>query len=339
MFEFELTAEDIAQTRLAGSPLFEAVASLVTLRDPGAHAIHLPWVEQTRPLVADLDLRLLEALVPTEGYVPDFLTPPPSEPLPLFANELRRLRATPAEQVRRELRWIHPRGVPPILRPLRDDPATELPRVAALVRAYWDRALAPQWPRMRALLESDIMHRARRLADGGTAALLADLHPTVQRSGDVLQVSSRHDQVVALDGRGLLLMPSLFVWPQVRSVVDPPWQPSVIYPARGVGTLWEPVGSGTPDALAGVVGKTRAALLAQLDVPRSGGELAARLGLTPGAISQAVSSLRAAGLVVTDREGRALLCRRTAVGDALLSAGGAAAGRSHPDPVSGTIKG
>jgi DNA-binding transcriptional ArsR family regulator len=323
VFEFELTAEDIAQTRLAGSPLFEAVASLVALRDPGAHAIHLPWVEQARPRLADLDLRLLEALVPINGYVPDFLTPPPAAPLPDFAGELRRMRATPPEQVRRELRFVHPRGVPALLRPLRDDPAAELPRVAGLMRAYWDRVLAPHWPRMRALLESDILHRARRLADGGTAALLADLHPTVARRGDVLQVSSRHDEVVALDGRGLLLMPSLFVWPQVRAVVDPPWQPTVIYPARGVGTLWEPAHSTPPAALAGVLGRTRAALLAELDVPRSGGELARQLELTPGAISQALTSLRAAGLVVADREGRIVLCRRTAVGDALLSAGAA----------------
>ena len=43
-----------------------------------------------------------------------------------------------------------------------------------------------------------------------------------------------------LDGEGLVLMPSAFKWDQVVTVIDPPWQPTLIYPARGIGNLWQP---------------------------------------------------------------------------------------------------
>jgi hypothetical protein len=49
MIEMAFAAEDLAHTRFAISPLWEAVASVRTLHDPGAHALHLPWVEMARP--------------------------------------------------------------------------------------------------------------------------------------------------------------------------------------------------------------------------------------------------------------------------------------------------
>ncbi|MGW0559132.1 hypothetical protein ACWDZ4_00535 [Streptomyces sp. NPDC003016] len=47
------------------------------------------------------------------------------------------------------------------------------------LEAYWQHAVAPSWPRMRAVLEAGILHRAQRLAEGGAAALFTGLHPNV----------------------------------------------------------------------------------------------------------------------------------------------------------------
>ncbi len=99
MIEWEFTPEDVARIRFAFSPLFEAVMSLIVLRDPGSHALHLPWVRATRPLVAGLDLSELFALVPVHGATADFLGPPPTSPLPDFAEELEAVRATPPSRV------------------------------------------------------------------------------------------------------------------------------------------------------------------------------------------------------------------------------------------------
>jgi DNA-binding transcriptional ArsR family regulator len=89
------------------------------------------------------------------------------------------------------------------------------------------------------------------------------------------------------------------------------------YPARGIASLWEP-DAVTSDALAALLGRTRAAMLALLAAPATTGDIAERLDVTPGAVSQHLGVLRAAGLVASRRDGRTLLHLRTERGDALL---------------------
>jgi DNA-binding transcriptional ArsR family regulator len=55
-----------------------------------------------------------------------------------------------------------------------------------------------------------------------------------------------------------------------------------------------------------------------LVTPTTTGDIASRLDVTAGAVSQHLSVLRAAGLVASHRDGRTLLHLRTARGDALL---------------------
>lgn len=119
-------------------------------------------------------------------------------------------------------------------------------------------------------------------------------------------------------------MPSAFGWIRPGTVTREPWQPTVIYPARGVATLWEegpPAGS---EGLARVLGRTRAAVLADLAAPRSTTELARRHGISAGGASQHLSALRGAGLVTGRRHGRSVLYVRTPLGDGLAGDGRAA---------------
>jgi DNA-binding transcriptional ArsR family regulator len=87
-----------------------------------------------------------------------------------------------------------------------------------------------------------------------------------------------------------------------------------------VATLWEQETAVTPEGLAGVLGRTRAALLADLAAPRSTTELARRHGITPGGTSQHLGALRRAGLVTGRRDGRSVLYVRTPLGDGLAGA-------------------
>ena len=112
---------------------------------------------------------------------------------------------------------------------------------------YWDRSLAAHWPRLRALLEGDVLYRARRMADGGAQQLFADIDPAVSWKDGVLRIVKRAEATVELDERGLLFVPSVFVWPAVVLITAAPWQPTLIYPARGVGSLWEPEQVRPPD--------------------------------------------------------------------------------------------
>ncbi|MEU0091894.1 winged helix-turn-helix domain-containing protein [Kribbella sp. NPDC006257] len=84
--------------------------------------------------------------------------------------------------------------------------------------------------------------------------------------------------------------------------------------------MWDDSSSPAPAGVAGVLGRSRAELLTQLDGPRSTTERAGRTGLTPGGVSQHLSALRADGLVTAHRAGRAVLYARTSVAEALLEA-------------------
>jgi DNA-binding transcriptional ArsR family regulator len=112
--------------------------------------------------------------------------------------------------------------------------------------------------------------------------------------------------------------PAAFHWEGIAPIVDPPWQPTLIYPARGLELLWTPPVT-TPEALARVVGRSRARLLAALDAPLSTTELARRLELTAGATSQHLGALRAAGLVTATRQGHEGLYLRTHPAECLLA--------------------
>jgi DNA-binding transcriptional ArsR family regulator len=222
-----------------------------------------------------------------------------------------------AGYVRGELAQADRRGTGPLW----DDPDQGLARLADEIREYWDAALAPYWPRIGALLDADVLYRARLLAEGGVARVFGDLTARVSWAGDTLRIRHRWAAGTRpLRGRGLLLVPSAFAWPDVFSVSTPPWQPTLRYSPRGVGTLWERRAEPEPpQALAAVLGRTRARLLAALDQPVSTKELAGRAGLSEAGTNQHLTALRRAGLAATHRVGRRVLYARTAIGEALIA--------------------
>jgi DNA-binding transcriptional ArsR family regulator len=276
-------------------------------------------MNRARPRVAGLNLTLLETLVPTRGWVPDFSAPPPLELSPDPAAEIERVRASDPELVRREIGWIWANGIPDALRPLVDDTERGLAALAQSMREYWERALAPEWPAIRQTLAADIRRRAAHLAAGGIRAALANLHPDVSLAADerTVELAARVDADVPLAGRGLLLIPSAFWWPRSTAITDPPWQPCLIYAPDGVAALWEPDDTEPEQALQELLGRGRARVLGGLDAPVSTTELARRLGASPAGVSAHLRVLARAGLAVATREGRAVLYSRTPLGEAL----------------------
>lgn len=315
MITYRLSVDDLADMRFACSPLLEAATSLWALRWPERHVLHLPWIRRTRAALAGADpadLAVLRALVsPERGWLPDFVTPRPDTPLPRVADELARVRATDPAKALADAHAVYGRhDVPePLLRPA---------VVADALERYWRLAIEPAWPRMRAVLESDMLHRARVLARDGAAAMLTELDPRVRwEDGDLLLYSGESlDFEASVAGRGFWLVPALFV-PQTISPVDPAEPPIVMYRARGIGTLWESAPARPPEALAELIGLPRARLLATLAGPMSTTELARRLGVTPSAVSQHLAVLLRSGLVSRARAGRSVLYARTELADRL----------------------
>jgi Helix-turn-helix domain len=144
--------------------------------------------------------------------------------------------------------------------------------------------------------------------------------PTVSWADGVLRIEKKFEETLDLEERGLLFVPSVFIWPKVALITDPQWQPTIFYPPRGVGTLWEPQQPAAPQALAGILGRVRAGVLTALDSPRSTTDLARTLGVSPGGVSQHLGALRAAGLVQGHRVGRVVLYLRSPAGDTLVGA-------------------
>ncbi|MGK5556721.1 helix-turn-helix domain-containing protein [Actinomadura kijaniata] len=171
----------------------------------------------------------------------------------------------------------------------------------------------------RAILDQDLLYRAGRLAAYGWAEALDDLSPRVRwRAADsVIEVHGFADGRVDLDGRGLLFVPTAFF--DLAAQLEPAWPRSLFYRARGVATLWETRPGPPPEALANLLGRSRAALLAALADPATTTWLSARLGMTLGAVGDHLRTLREAGLVTRSRTGRSVLYTRTALGHALAT--------------------
>ena len=319
MVEYVFTLDDLGRVRFAISPPWELATSLRALRDPATAGVHIEWVRSMRGRLAGLDLRPALALLGRADYTPDFMTPSPRGPLDSIEEGLEQIRAAPIARVRREVGYVRKRRRAPELDTFLEHPRRELNRLARALGEYWERAFAPSWPRVRALLEADIAQRARSLAEQGAAAALPDLHPGIRWHADRLAVPVSHNATVPLEGRGLLLVPSAFGWRGPTVTTAEPWQPAVIYPARGVALLWEEEAP-LDDAIASLLGRTRARVLAASAAPVSTSELARRLAITPSGASQHLSALSAAGLVSRRREGREVLYMRTPLAESLLGA-------------------
>jgi DNA-binding transcriptional ArsR family regulator len=115
-------------------------------------------------------------------------------------------------------------------------------------------------------------------------------------------------------------MPSAYLWPYVTAVVEEPWQPTIVYPARGIAELWR-APAAPPDALARLLGRTRGLVLASLDRPLSTTALATLTELSPARASRHLLALRDAGLVSAARHGHEVRYGRTALAAALLRGG------------------
>ena len=310
--------------RFACSPAWETLAAVRTFVDDRARSYHEPWHRLVRERLTRLDLAPLLAVEPLRGFAVDFLTPPPQTALPRLRDQLAEIRATPPAQVAHELQLCRETVDNDQHRRLLDaflaDPARARDLLAGRLHQAWSGLVAPFWIRVRTLLDRDIEQRSRTLARHGLRRVLDELHPRIRWTKRGLSVADHSGRTVNVDERGLVLMPTAYLWPYVVAIVDEPWQPTIVYPARGIAELWR-APTTPPDALARLLGQTRALVLAGLDQPLSTTALAALLELSPAGASRHLLALRDGGLVSATRQGHEVRYRRTALGSALLHSG------------------
>lgn len=191
-----------------------------------------------------------------------------------------------------------------------------LKELAAAMRAYHDRVLAPLWPSVQKVVSAELTSRAWELAAHGAEATLNSLHPQIRWRDGALDVHAPGDFDLDLQGRGLRLMPSIWT----RSAVPVSWrQPTLVYPIRAASWGQLPA-SNHHDRLATALGATRARVLQALTNAHSTTELARAIGVSPASASAHAAALRGAGLVTTQRNGQAVRHELTELGRAMTSA-------------------
>ena len=317
MLRVHFSGPDLARVRIAARPdaLWETVLSLHRLRDRRDESAFGKWRTETRGKLNG-ESRLLAPLVPTRGYFPDFLTP--AEGLLGMDEALSALRETPAARLHDELsRLSVARPLPPWIRAMAEGETRPLGRLAGTLQRYYEVAVAPHWPRVQSRIEADRAARGRSLLDGGADRLLSSLPPMMRWRAPVLEADYPVDRDLHLGGRGLLLLPSYFCRRTPVTFHNPDLTPVLVYPVEHHPARLAPPPS-LQRSLGRLVGQTRSAILHGVGVGCTTSELARRVDVSLASASQHATVLREAGLLVTLRQGNAVLHTLTPLGAALL---------------------
>ena len=321
MFRFDVGTDDLLNSRFAVSPLGELSSLLRKLKRADRTRLPPEWAARVVPvfrrLRGETELDALLALK-AQRYGAAFVAPPPASLAQTIGDDLAVVRATQLDQARAEIATClaeNPIDDPTVLAVLRDPGVVGI--LAETVDVVWHELIGPDWPALRAVCERDVVHRAAALSRSGWAGAIDGINPRLRWRAGGIEITHRADGRADLAGAGLLLVPSVYVWPHIGIYTDAPWPHAVVYPARGIGALWEPASAPPPDALAALLGRSRARLLAALSDPASTTQLAGTLGMVPGAVGDHLAVLLRAGLVSRARAGRAVLYQRTPLGEAL----------------------
>jgi DNA-binding transcriptional ArsR family regulator len=336
-----MTAEVLGRSRFAFSPVHEVISTM-RLRDrhPAPHA--RTWYARAHERMPVRLREVLEALAPDDHpYSPDFLAPAPERSTETIDDLTRRVAETPVEVVEHHLdvalrgRRVRPdvldlhaseaayeqwrRPVPAPLEGLIEQGPTAVAETAAeALLAFYDAAVAEDWPSVRAVLDDDVRRRGDVIAARGVLAMLADLGSGMSWNGEGITLDRPYDGVIDWADDGLLLMPVTAHVGPVQFAAERPVRPMVIYRADGIARLWERPADADPDrAMADLLGGTRAALLTRLTSPMSTGELSRDLHWSEPTVSYHLMILLRAGLVDRNRRGRQVFYRQTALGASL----------------------
>lgn len=324
MLRVHFTREDLLRTRVADAPdpLWELVLSVNLLATRQGRAVFDLWRADARTALRRLPrhhLHLVRALAPPRGSFPDFLNPP--EASEGLTEGIEAVLSTPRRRLGQEMSVLA--RPPRWLRPLADGEPAALEFLGKALHGYFHAALAPHWSAVRAQVEADRAVRARDLLRGGVDALLSGLGPSIRWRPPVLETTYPFDRDLRLDGRGLLLVPSVFCWQAPITLTDPALPPVLVYPVARSYRWWPPQQPGTePRTLARLLGHGRAVVLRALEDGCTTSEVARRVGVTPATASEHVGILREAGLAASVRDRNTVLHVLTPLGASLLTANG-----------------
>lgn len=171
----------------------------------------------------------------------------------------------------------------------------------SILTTFCARALDPYRRRITSVVATASATANVHAAIGGTAEMLNSLHPSIRWDGRELRLNTVLDAEESLAGRPLVFQPTALA----SQIMFDPLADSVtvIYPATAGPVARDPEIAATPQALASLLGETRAAALVTLvrTPALTTGRLAATLGVSAAAASRHATALRDSGLIATIR--------------------------------------
>jgi DNA-binding transcriptional ArsR family regulator len=198
-------------------------------------------------------------------------------------------------------------------------------RLISAVFEFCQLAILPRWHRINDYLATEQEARGRIAMTGGVDRLLESVHPNADWALPVLQVPDGLDEDLHLDGRGMVLSPSLFLMGRKCAVIEsmqPGGAPTLVFavpcPPQVLADILD-LPSPHSRSLAALIGHTRAGALqalAERSCTTSG--LSERLGISMAGASKHLTVLREAGLVTTARNRNTAMHALTSLGVALL---------------------
>lgn len=261
----------------------------------------------------------LMPLLSAPGRTPDFLAPAPCRPGATLVEELEVVRCTESSVIQAEMAGAYGGAPPPWLSRFADKPDEALEAFAVAVMEYWERAIAPDWERMQAVLERDVIRRARTLAVQGAEAVFEDLHPRVHWRRPLIEIEKRFETEVLPEGRGLVLVPLIFSRGALMVSVDEPSLVAISYRVAGTASIWEQYSSRRDGRLELLFGRGRGRVLRVLHEQATTREIAARLGMAESTVSEHLSVLVQAELVSRRRSGQRVYYQLNVTGESLCS--------------------
>ena len=318
---FVVDADVMARARFGTSRLVETTAALGILRRADPLPWHRTWRQAHLPswrerLAGDPVAAALVAHAYGPSWIADFLTVPPAAPALSLDQELEHLEQLSDEQIRTDLAFVR--------EPLpAEASASGLAAVVAdLLRWVWQTTIRPEWPRRQRVLQADVVARTARLSTEGWSGVLRDLAPGVRWLGDgLLQVNTGRFPPRDIRGGDLLFFAAHSRGGSVQWRL--PDRYALVYPVSG-SSAGEP--APVPDALARLLGATRARVLMLAHAPVSTTALTAVTGLPLGSVGGHLRVLLDAGLLERRRAGREVLYWCSDAGTTLVAA-------SAPGPV------
>jgi DNA-binding transcriptional ArsR family regulator len=314
---------DLARVRASAGlhPAGTVMLASQALRDP-AVAVSMPELARRIEAAAPL-LRPLHHLVPSQGFLPDFLTP--KEGSESLAAGLAAIRSAGSHRIRSEVTAAYARLPATAMRRRFADADPEvLDDLMTAVEHYFEKVLAPSWAALQQADQHHVEDISTTFLRSGVDGVLRGLPHGLRWQPPLLEVDTwtagppGSDRDIEIGGHGVVLVASPFAGPRPRLLIQPGGPALIVYQAAATPVLAaQPPADERVDRL---LGRTRAAVLRCVTGPgrHTTSTVAGEVGISASSSSEHLTVLRDAGLVSSHRTGGTVTHRATPLGRELI---------------------